>query len=253
MPDTHCRFCTVKKAKTALFSILVTAIACDPAVESDVTDAGQVDRDGTIQADDLLSVPRTELEGELADLLISEADPAALFGCKLDTFRFRLANDAVAIATPPGGFFTPFPVGIPTFDDPKLQDSYVFLVTMRDLDNNVVGYASEQEVVDLVNNKSQTSYTVTLPDRGTLMLTERESFQVLMDAVDDMIADGEMVRTFNPPLVKVLTIPGTGKVVGGSGEFENAFGVMQEIGVVYKIDLTNNEFDLGVIVQALHC
>jgi len=252
MPDTHCRLGLAMTA--ALFSLTVTAAGCDSADEStddDLRDAApeRAAPTPTVQAEPV-AVPK--IGSEFEQILIDQAGPAA-WKCKLDTFQFRLANDTIASTTPPGGFFTPFPHGISTFDDPKLEDAYLFVVTMRDINNNVVGFASEHELVDLVNNKAQTSYTITLPGRGTLMMTERESFEVLIDAVNDMVADGELVRTFSPPLVEVLTIPGTGKVVGGSGEFKYATGVMQEIGVIHKIDLINNEFDLGVIVQALHC
>lgn len=242
---------------TALASLLLLLTACDPSTDPaavQLEDSGQLP---VAPADARLRAGSTipEIASESAERLLAAADPAvkAKGKCKLDTFQFRLPEDAIAIATPPGGFFTPFPHGIPTFDDPILQDSYIFVITMRDLANNIVGYASEQEVVDLVVNESKTSYTLTLPGRGTLMLAQLESFQVLIDAVDDMIADGVLVRTFDPPLVEVLTIPGTGKVVGGSEEFNKAKGIMQEIGVVYEIDLVNNAFELGIIVQALHC
>jgi hypothetical protein len=255
MSDTHCRFST--STIIALSSILISASACDSSSEPDAVAVELPEDDDSAPAQRVrsqewgrMSVP--EIAEEAGQILAAQIDPAK-FGCKLDTFQFRLINDMVAIATPPDGFFTPFPHGIPNFDAPALEDAYVFLVTMRDLNNNVVGFASEQEVVDLVANTSKTSYTITLPARGTLMLTERESFQVLIDAANQMVADEEYVRTFDPPLVEVLTIPGTGRVVGGSGEFAHSFGLMQEIGIIYKIDLLNNEFDVGVIVQALHC
>jgi hypothetical protein len=217
-------------------------------------DVGQVDRAHTVQTADWGQLPIPQIEEDFAQQLLAEMGPAAGNPkCKLDSFRWRITDDLVALTSPPGGFFTTFPQGIPTFDAPKLDNSYIFVVTMRDVHNNVVGFASEQELVDLVNNESKTSYTVTLPDRGTLMLTQRESFQVLIDAVNDMVADQEFVRVFNPPLVVISTIPGTGKVVGGSGEFEGRVGVWQDINIVYEIDLINNEYDLGVIVQALHC
>jgi hypothetical protein len=239
----------------SLLSILVSGSACDSGVELADTGPGAVDDLQPLRvaaASESRLVP--EIAAEAADkLTLGPGSLPAKGKCKLDTFQFRLVNDTVAITSPPGGFFTVFPQGIPTFDDPKLENGFLVVVTMRDVDDNIVGFASEQEIIDYGSYESETSYTLTLPDRGTLMLTERESFKVLIDAVEDMIMDQELVRTFDPPIVEVLTLPGTGRVVGGSGEFQGAHGVMQEIGIIYGIDLINNEYDLGVIVQALHC
>lgn len=256
MTDTHPLFHTTSMA--VISSLLLFGVAgCDPSFDEEAADF----EPGAPEP--LVARPVGAERGPTIDLatvaseygeLLAAAGPAEAFGkCKLDTWRFRLPEDGVAITTPPNGFFTPFPPGIPTFDEPGLEDSYIFVVKMRNLANEVVGYASEQELANLETAEGKTSYTLTLPDRGTLFLYQRESFQILLDAVDDMIADGELVRTFDPPLVEVLTIPGTGRVVGGSEEFLGAIGVMQEIGIVYKIDLLNNEFDLAVIVQAFHC
>jgi hypothetical protein len=257
MFDTHCRS---RAVMTALLALPVAASACDPAADPaasdlEIMDVGQVPRADTVQIADSGHMPIPSIEEEeFAQQLLAEMGPAAGNPkCKFDSFRFRLADDLIALTSPPGGFFTAFPAGIPTFDDAVLEDSYIFVVTMRDAQHNVVGFASEQEVVDLVNNKTKTAWAITVPDRGTLMLTERESVQVLVDAVSDMVADQELVRVFDPPLVVVSTIPGTGKVAGGSDEFANAVGVMQEINTVYEIDLINNEYDIGVVVQVLHC
>jgi hypothetical protein len=254
MFDTHCRSRTVMSVLLSSFM----ASACDsadPAVtDLSAMDVGQVDRAHTVQTADWAQMSIPQIEEEFAHQLLAEMGPAAGNPkCKLDSFQFRLIDDLVALTGPPGGFFTTSPQGIATFNDPKLEDSYIFVMTLRDVHDNVVGFGSEQEIVDLVNNQSKTTYTVTLPGRGTLMLSQRESFQVLIDAVNDMVADQEFVRVFNPPIVVVSTIPGTGKVVGGSGEFEGKTGVWQDINLVYEIDLINNVFDLGVIVQALHC
>ncbi len=257
MYDTHYRFAVI--FSTSL--VLTIAGACDDTADPVTTDpsaevlgSAQISPDRAVQTEDWgdLSVPK--IADSAAKELVAQAGLAAgTSQCKLDTLHFRLRDDKVAIGTPPGGFFTPFPAEIPTFDAPVLQDTYLFAVTMHDLDGNVVGFATEQEIADLVINEGKTTYTVTLPGRGTLMLSQTESFQVLMDAVNDMIADGVYVRSFDPPLVRVLTLPGTGKVVGGSGEFEGAVGIWHEIGIVNEIDLLNNDFDLSVIVQAYHC
>ena len=180
----------------------------------------------------------------------AESVPA---NCTIETFQERVADDQLAITGPPNSIWTPFPVGIPELSQPGLEDGYFFSFTMRDIHDDVVGFASEQEIVDLINNESDTTWTVTVPTRGTLIMTQRESFQVLIDEIDDMVANQDLVRVYNPPLIELLTIPGTGKVAGGTGDFANAGGVMIELGVIYEIDLINNEFDVGGIVHALVC
>lgn len=244
----------------ALLATLVSVGACDQP-----DDSSDVDLELVQEGDDLI-IPAevaqidgwefmspAEIAVESAKQLAAPTPETANAGCTLDTFKFRTTTNTIAVTSAPGQLLPPFPLDIPTFDDPVLADGFIAVVTLEDVNGDVVGFGSEQEILDFAELESDTTYTLTIPGRGTLMLEQRESFEILVDTINDMIADQEYQRTFNPPIVEVLTLPGQGKVVGGTGEFAHDHGVWVEIGIIHGIDLINSSFDLEVIIQALHC
>ena len=168
----------------------------------------------------------------------------------VEIFRFT-EEDFIALTSAPGGLFQPTPAGIPLLDEPAITTGFFVAMKLHDVDGETVGFGSEQEVLDLANETALTTYTLTIPGRGTLMLRHEEDLSFLLDEVNDMLAKQEYVRVFDPPLVVVNTIPGTGKVVGGSKEFKNAKGVWREIGIMNEINLLEGSFDLGIELQIL--
>ncbi len=177
--------------------------------------------------------------------------PASFGPWTVESFSY-FTPDFFALAAAPGGLFAPLlPDGVDPFP-PELGSGFFVGFTMFDGDNELVGFGSEQEVIDFEAATGETAYTLTIPGRGSLMLTQVEEFPYLFEEIDDMIANQEFVRVYDPPLVNIHTVPGTAKVVGGSGEFFKAKGLWREISIVKKIDLLTGVNDVGAIIQVAH-
>jgi len=180
----------------------------------------------------------TELQAPLSALMQSCSH--------VEVFSFRTTHDSFLVNSAPGGLFSPMPSDIELFQAPNLGNAFIAGFEFRDLQGHIVGMGTEQEVLDLPNFSVDTTYTLTIPGRGTLMLGQQEGLEEFLGEIDDMMASQEYVRTFNPPLVMVNTTPGTGHIIGGTGEFAGSRGTAIEVGFVYSIDLIEQSFDLGV-------
>lgn len=175
--------------------------------------------------------------------------PASVGGLSADEFEvfaFSLEDDAFALTSATGGLLAPFPAGIDTFDEPAIAAGAFAGTKIGDACSNLVGFGSEQQLLDSSTGIAQTTYSLTLPNRGTLMLDQEENFGPIFAEVNDMVATGQFVRNFSPPLVVVTTSPGSGKVIGGTDEFADFDddGVMAEIDYIYQIDLVNGTADI---------
>lgn len=195
------------------------------------------------------AVPPPAAVGGSSSMLEAPAPASvpALEPCNIETFHFS-ASEFIALSMAPGGLFALQPSGIPALP-PELAEGFLLGFTFYDEQEQVVGFGTEQEVLDFEQATGQTTYTLTIPDRGTLMLRQEEEFAYLLEEVADMVASEELIRTYNPPLVNVHTVPGSGWIVGGTGEFDFAFGLMREYSIVRQLDLTTGQHDLGIILQ----
>jgi hypothetical protein len=168
----------------------------------------------------------------------------------LEVFVISTVTDTLAITSASNGLLAPFPAGIPTLDDPVIADGVLIATTIRDLGDNIVGFGTEQEVLDSANALGETTFTLTLPDRGTLMLAQQEDFSIPFGEIEDMLASQEFIRTYDPPLVFTTTVPCSGTVIGGTEEFAGASGWMLEVDIVHEINLIDRTLDLTVLVLA---
>jgi hypothetical protein len=251
---------TVKSLVMFSALILVAAPACDAddptgGSEAALAQAGSEADPRESQGDDQdrgdeARVARAQLETQveqLQDLVGFDPLPGQPIS-SLDVFVFTTREDVIAITGASDGFLAPFPANIATMDEPSIADGVLITTKIRNLADQIIGFGSEQEVVDLVNAMGDTTYTLTLPDRGTLMLKQVEDFSAPFAEIADMIASEEYIRTYDPPLVFVTTVPLTGQVVGGSGEFSDAEGYMLEIDIVHGINLIDRALDLTIVV-----
>lgn len=177
------------------------------------------------------------------------ASVPATFPWTVETFQFS-ADDFIAVTSAPGGLFAPVPSGITSLP-PELADGFLIATTFRDETDTVIGFGTEQEVLDLANEEGLTTYTITIPGRGTLMLRQRETLSWLLGEFTDMFANEEFVREYDPVYVQINTIPGTGWIVGGTGEFAGSMGVFREVGWLRELNLLTGQHDLGVTLQVL--
>ena len=154
-----------------------------------------------------------------------------------ETFYMDAPDQAIA-ATHNGDKPIPtFPPGIAKLDEPLIRAGFVLLAKVKNKAGEIVGYTSEQEVVSAESNIMagrmimDTTWTVTIPGRGTLFLSQREDgSEFAKRAVMPALL---MKREFNRPWTFVTTagpLPdGRGRIVGGTGEFEGIDGTFVEV------------------------
>jgi hypothetical protein len=150
----------------------------------------------------------------------------------IDTVKHLVA------ATHPGDKPIPtFPSDIPKLSDPALKPSFALLAKVADKSGRIIGFCSEQEDVNADSNILQgkmimnTTWTVTLPGRGTLFLAEIENASEFARKV---VAPALILkREWNEPWTFVTTVgpspEGRGVIVGGTGEFEGVKGTFVEV------------------------
>jgi hypothetical protein len=149
--------------------------------------------------------------------------------------------DGVAAVLPP--LIPSYPPGIEVFFEPRLQNGVAILAKVRDAGGEVIGFASELEEVNLLTAVTNTVWTLYLPGRGVLFLSQQEDLAPLLAIVFDMFQTGDLERSFDPPLELVDTI-GAGVIVGGTGEFEKAKGTFRELATLYRVSLIAGELPL---------
>lgn len=169
----------------------------------------------------------------------------------VESFYFSSDSNFLSLTQMAGGLFTPLPIGMPTLP-PELEDGFLLGFTFYDHEGDIVGFGTEQEVLDIDEATGETVYALTIPGRGSLMLSQEEEFSYMFAELDDMVADQEFVREFDPPLVNIHTVPGSARIIGGTGEFANAKGFWREISIVNKFDLVTGLHEVGIILQIVH-
>lgn len=188
----------------------------------------------------------TTLDGVLA-----QARPATV---KEEVFHMHM--DEIVMQTNWGNLGPAFrtPADVALLDDPALGGSAIFLFKLRDSSGNVVGYGSEQEVHQIDDKRNTkfvwaTTWTLTLPGRGTLFLEQIESGAQMLDKIKFpesgvWTGDISVQETVGP------RADGRGRIVGGTGEFEGRAGSFVEINRIRKLarDMSVNP-DIGVEVR----
>jgi hypothetical protein len=169
----------------------------------------------------------------------------------VETFQLFTNPDFLSVTQAAGGLFLPQPNGMQPLP-PELVDGFLLTFTFRDLEGNIAGFGSIQEVIDFQTTAAETHYMLTMPGRGTLMLAQEENNEALFAELFDMIADQEFVRVYDPPLVFINTVPGTNKIIGGTGEFAHAKGIWREFAIVNEFNFLTGIHDVGNIVQIVH-
>lgn len=184
----------------------------------------------------------------IAALVVSAMLPA-LATARTENFFVDIPGNAIALTTGPGNFLSGLPAGIALLDEPAIQSGLAALAKVSDENGNIVGFASELIDIDFVQEVTATDWTVVIPGRGTLFLITAENVSPLLRIVEDMVATGELERVFDPPLFFVNTVPGTGFIVGGTGEFEGAEGTFRELDILFSLSLITGELGVTDILE----
>jgi hypothetical protein len=128
------------------------------------------------------------------------------------------------------------PDGVGLLTDAKIRKGFMLLVKFNNAAGEVVGYGSEQEVVrdesSIMTGRMimDTTWTVTLPGRGTIFLSEVEdASEFAKKAVIPALKEG---KDWTTPWTFITTVgpkDGKGVVVGGTGEFAGVTGTFTEV------------------------
>jgi len=170
----------------------------------------------------------------------------------VESFYIDGSEDFIAITSSPEQFLRPFPVGIQFLHEPNLVGGLALLSKIRDRFEEIVGFTAEQEHISVGADGRTTSlsdWTLKVPNRGTILVTQIEDFTPFIDILMEMIANGETERYFDPPFLMETTSPGSGKIVGGVGEFEGATGTFREINWVHYASIENGTLDVDVQLE----
>jgi hypothetical protein len=154
-----------------------------------------------------------------------------------ETFHMVSPDDGVAITHSGDKPLPLYPAGIGTLSDDNIKNGFILLTRLRDQNGTVVGFTSEQEVVspesDLPKGvlKTVSTWTLTIPGRGTIFLDEIENqTEFIQTAAAPALMQGKewtgeqtFVTTAGPHE------SGKGLVTGGPGEFAGITGTFAEV------------------------
>jgi len=125
-------------------------------------------------------------------------------------------------------------------------------VKVTDSNEDVVGFAAELEhfTADATGRvTAAVDWIFKVPGRGTLMVTQTESSDMLVSIVQDMAANGETERYIDPPIKVQTTVPGTGKVVSGLGEFEGLTGTFTEYNEFTYMNIADKTIGVNLVLE----
>ncbi len=153
------------------------------------------------------------------------------------TFMMFAPDDGIATTHSGDKPLPLYPPGIGALSDAKINQGFILLTKLRDENGEVIGFTSEQEVVGEDSDlslgllRTQSSWTLTIPGRGTIFLFENEDqSEFLAKAGVPALTQG---KEWNEKWTFVTTAGphpnGQGLVVGGTGEFEGIMGTFTEI------------------------
>lgn len=163
--------------------------------------------------------------------------------------------DLIAVTSNPGGLLQPVPADVPYLYEPELAGGVAVLVKIRDRFNGMAGFASELEHTTTDETGipvSEADWTFKIMGRGTLLVTQIKDITAVINLITDMVTTGELERYLDPPLNVASTLPGTGKIVGGTGEFAGARGTYEEYTEVYYVNLITGELGLNITHKMIY-
>jgi hypothetical protein len=154
-----------------------------------------------------------------------------------ETFHMDAPTDGIAATNSGDKPIPPFPAGVGVLTEEHIAQGFILLTKLRNKEGTVIGFTSEQEVVRSESNVMQgrlmtiTTWTLTIPGRGTIFLSEDENqSEFAKKAALPALALG---KPWNEPWTFVTTVgpspDGRGVIVGGTGEFAGISGTFVEV------------------------
>ncbi|MDH3973029.1 MAG: hypothetical protein OEV42_02005 [Deltaproteobacteria bacterium] len=176
-------------------------------------------------------------------------------GQVVETFYASADPHLIALTGGPTALLAPFPSSVQYLIEPNVVDGLAVLVKVTDSSGEVVGFAAELEhfTVDATGNlTAAVDWIFKVPGRGTLMVKETESHAMLVSIVEDMVANGETERYIDPPIKVQTTVPGTGKIVGGVGDFEGLTGTFKEYNEFTYMNIANGTIGVNLTLEVTY-
>ena len=173
-------------------------------------------------------------------------------GQVVETFYTNADPHLIALSGGPTALLQPFPTSVQYLIEPNVADGLAVLAKVTDNSGDVVGFAAELEhfTVDATGNlTAAVDWIFKVPGRGTLMVTQTESPAMLVSIVQDMAANGETERYIDPPIKVQTTVPGTGRVVSGVGEFEGLTGTFKEYNEFTYMNIANGTIGVNLTLE----
>ena len=154
-----------------------------------------------------------------------------------ETFHMVAPDDGIAITHSGDKPLPLYPAGIGTLSDEKIKAGFILVTRLRDKDGTIIGFTSEQEVVSPESDlntgvlKTHSTWTLTIPGRGTIFLDEIENqTEFIQTAAVPALMQGKewtgeqtFITTAGPDA------SGKGVVTGGTGEFAGITGTFAEV------------------------
>ena len=158
-------------------------------------------------------------------------------GFTLETFQMEAPEDGIAVTHSGDKPMPPYPQGIGVLSDDRIKQGFVLLTKLRDKAGDIIGFTSEQEVLSSQSNLAQgrlmtaSTWTLTIPGRGTIFLYEAEDqSEFVKKAALPALALG---KEWNEPWTFVTTAgphpDRRGDIVGGTEEFAGISGTFVEV------------------------
>jgi hypothetical protein len=182
------------------------------------------------------------LSGALRDSRVGKETTSAAKGAPAGevtevTFHMVAPDDGLATTHSGDKPLPLYPAGIGVLSDPNINQGFILLTKLRDDAGNVIGFTSEQEVVssesDLAQGllKTQSSWTLTIPGRGSIFLYETENqSEFLQKAGVPALAQGiEWNQDWTFTTTSGPDPGGRGYIVGGTDEFAGIRGTFAEV------------------------
>jgi hypothetical protein len=170
----------------------------------------------------------------------------------IETFHIDTETHVIALTTDLASLLQASPSNLQRLYENSLVGGVAVLTKITDSYGEVIGFGSELELITTDatgKTTAKTEWTFKIPGRGTILATQTEDLTALIDLAVDMINNGEAARYLSPPLTVVTTVPGTGKIVAGLGEFKNISGTFQETNEITYLNIADGTINLTITLQ----
>lgn len=154
---------------------------------------------------------------------------------------FAATPDDVVFLTHEGTMpIGPSPAGMPRLSEPELRTGFALGAKLRDNNGKLLGFITELEYllpdsdIGAGRLRNYTLWTAFLPGRGSIIFGERERQDTFVTTV--LKPAMETGRPWVGDFTLTTTVPGSGVIVGGTGEFAGITGTGVEVGHIRRFD-----------------